>query len=304
MASIHSIWDYPQVLGETVSENERVSLGEGETDLQLVGDIYIKREDQNPTGSVKDRGTSYQISVLKSQGYNHFVLPSSGNGAISAAKYCQSIGARFSAIVSQVIDKTKLTALAETNAEIIFDSQPTKFAHRYAINNNAINLRPSTSDIGTVGYRTLAPELYKQLGQVPGSIFFPVSSGTTLVGAYEGFELIDMGKPQFFAIQTSAIHPISGSLDDNFNNESSSLATGIVARAVPRKNNILEIIEDTIGGGVVVDNSQISDAYQWLHSNGINSSFDGAVSVAGAWEKLIEGNVNRPIVCLVTGKDR
>ncbi len=304
MASIHSIWDYSSVLDDVLDEDKRICLGEGETDLQLIGDIYLKREDKNPTGSVKDRGTSYQISILKDKGYNHFVLPSSGNGAISAARYCQAVGVKFSAIVSQSIDKMKLAKLAETNAEIIFDSQPTKFAHRYAVKENAINLRPSTSDIGTIGYRTLAPELFKQLGQVPGAIFFPVSSGTTFVGTYEGFELIDMGKPQFFAVQTSSVHPISGSLDNNFIEESTSLASGIVARAVPRKSKILEIIKETLGGGIVVNNSQIKDAYNWLHNNGINSSYDGAISVAGAWKKIIEGNINGPIVCLVTGKNR
>ncbi len=292
------------MLGDEIESEWKMSLGEGHTPLEQGDNLYLKREDKNPTGSVKDRGVAYQISYLLSRGVTSFVLPSSGNGAISAANYCRKAGVKFTAVISPDIDKTKLVDLYESGAEVLTDTQPTKFAHRYAAEVGAVNLRPSIDEKGSMGFRTIAAELYEQLGQVPGAIFFPVSSGTTLVGVYEGFDYLNQGKAKMFAVQSSAVHPISGKFDSTYIQEEKSLASGIVARAVPRKSQVWEIIEETQGGGVIVDNQAIKNAYDWLHGHGVNSSYDGAVSVAGAWKTLSHVAIDGPIVCLITGRER
>jgi threonine synthase len=46
--------------------------------------IYLKREDLNPTGSHKDRGLAFEISSHIQDGKDEFIISSSGNAAISA----------------------------------------------------------------------------------------------------------------------------------------------------------------------------------------------------------------------------
>lgn len=70
--------------GENCLPFERaVSLGEGGTPLLDVttrhGNFYIKNEALNPTGSHKDRMSSFTISMAIAKGYRGVVAASSGN---------------------------------------------------------------------------------------------------------------------------------------------------------------------------------------------------------------------------------
>jgi threonine synthase len=73
-----------------------ISLGEGSTPLIKLGTwekklplggLYVKREEQNPTGSFKARGFSTALSLLKERGISKIAVPSNGNAASDLAAY-------------------------------------------------------------------------------------------------------------------------------------------------------------------------------------------------------------------------
>jgi threonine synthase len=78
-----------------------VSLGEGGTPLVRLsewekklplGRLYIKREEQNPTGSFKARGFSSILSLLKEREIKKAAVPSNGNAASAFAAYSGRAG--------------------------------------------------------------------------------------------------------------------------------------------------------------------------------------------------------------------
>ena len=52
------------------------------------GNLYIKDEGVNPTGSFKARGLSAAVSRAKELGLTRITMPSAGNAAGAMAAYC------------------------------------------------------------------------------------------------------------------------------------------------------------------------------------------------------------------------
>ena len=83
-----SIWKYSDDFIPQIENDFQLSVGEGNTPLESfpalatrfnLDNIYLKREDNNPTGSHKDRGLAYHLSYYIKKGYRDFVISSSGN---------------------------------------------------------------------------------------------------------------------------------------------------------------------------------------------------------------------------------
>jgi threonine dehydratase len=303
MATKLSLWDYADQLLPSVVEQFRLTLGEGHTPLEQHDGIYFKREDYNPTGSHKDRGFAFQLSALLQQGHRDYVLSSSGNAAISAARYCRQSGTRLTVFVSSKTNIQKLNILQSLPITINQDPRPVTAAFRFAKQTGAYNLRPSKDALGPVGYQTLAYELLEQLPDI-STIFMPVSSGTTLTGLAQGFDQVKQ-KVALFAVQTTAIHPIASAYDQQFHPEDTSIADAIVAKSVPRKKQIQHHLQHSGGGAWVVSNQQIQTARDWLKQRQVTTSNEGATALAGYFKAIEAGQKpESPVVCLLTGQLR
>jgi threonine synthase len=293
------IWKYAELL-PLIPKRFRLSLGEGETLLKKMDGIYFKCEYLNPTGSHKDRGSAYQISYHYQKGVTQAVISSSGNLAISAAKYCQLAGIHLNVFVSPNINFQKLEALTKSDCKINKSKTPIKDAIQFAKKTGATNLRQSTDPIGSIGYRTIAFELYES---DPGidAVFIPVSSATTLVGIFEGYQKI--GKmPSLHAVQTDAVHPVAIEFDRDFREEKKSLADAIVARYTPRKEGAISAIKKTGGTGWIVSDKVMLRAHKWLKDKKIVCSYEGALALGGLWKAQTKGFKFRKPACLLTGK--
>jgi len=294
------IWRWSDRLPE-VDPAYHLTLGEGETPLQEVEGIYFKREDLNPSGSVKDRGLAFQFSYYAALGHRSFVISSSGNAAISAAMFAEKYGFELTAFVSDTVDEQKLQMLIAASVNVKQEARAVTAAVRFAKIHGIVNLRPGTDEWGSIGYQTLGYELEQQLGGAIGSMFFPVSSGTTLVGAANGF----VEKPPLMVVQGSRIHPVASKLGSMGEDEESSLATGLVARYVPRMEQILALVQETEGRGVIVNNQEIEAAFEWLEKRYLPVSYDASTVLAGYMKAKNEGvSIQEPVVILLTGRRR
>src|SRR6476646_4421359 len=82
------------------SVSSAVSLGEGSTPLvlasrlsaELGGELHVKYDGANPTGSFKDRGMVVAVSRAVDAGARAVVCASTGNTAASAAAYAARAG--------------------------------------------------------------------------------------------------------------------------------------------------------------------------------------------------------------------
>jgi len=205
------------------------------TPLENFNGIYFKREDLNPSGSVKDRWLSQKI--VSGQQY---VISSSGNAAISA----QYFNPNVTVFVSPKTNPSKLKLIKNYH----LTSQPQSDAFKYAKTNNLELLRQSTDPVALEGYGHIAEELLIQLPQIT-SIFIPVGSGTTLLGLAHKLP----SSVKVFAVQPASHCPIASFFDKNFISETETITDALSVKLLPLKNKILK----TIKYGIVVQNSAV-----------------------------------------------
>lgn len=296
------IWRFRHFFNTEVAADYRLTLREGHTSLEplAVGaqKIWLKREDQNPHGSHKDRSLAYQVSLAKQQGQSELVISSSGNAALSAAAYCQLAGIKLWAWLSPTILRGKFLAVKERGAKIILSHRAMRLANYMAKKKKLVNLRPSANDDSIVGFKTLGLELYEQLGKnLP--IFTYVTSGSSLIGLSQAFaELQVMGcldkAPPLNAVQSGAIVSAGGVASDESN---ASLAGQGGVRRTRRAEQIQESVGLSGGQSWHVSEKEITKAAEILTQHNIQTSFEGCASLAAA---LASGA--REAVCILTGR--
>ncbi len=195
-----SIWRYADLL--PASPEGAVDLGAGFTPLVRadrlaaelgLGELWIKNDTLNPTGSFKDRVVSVALTKAQELGFKVAACASTGNLANSVAAHAAHAGLRSvvcipadlepGKIVNTAIFGGTLVALNGTYDEVnrlcaeLADSHPT-----WAFVN--VNVRTYYAE----GSKTLAFEVAEQLGwEVPDHVVVPVASGSQLTKIAKGF---------------------------------------------------------------------------------------------------------------------
>ncbi len=270
------------------------------TPLVKLDNFYLKREDQNITGSAKDRAIPFQITNLKKQGFKQAVISSTGNAAISAAHFCQQNNIELTIFLSPTISQQKLSLLKKYNHEIIFSPKPISDAIKFSKTNNAYLLRQSTDPSALTGYSQIAEDLISQLPQI-SSIFIPIGSGTTLLGIAQKLPK----NVKIFGAQSSANPTISKFFDQEFSPENRLITDALSVKFLPNKSKIIEAIKRHQGFSFILQNRDIVDADALLQSKNISTSLEGSLSFAG-FKKAIKNNYpigDYPVI-LLTGAKR
>lgn len=315
MLNHQGIWKYAQQMRPHVSEEFRLSIGEGKTPLERneflkkelnVEQISIKREDKNPTGSHKDRGLCFQISVHLQNGKKIFAISSSGNSAISAIKILQDREEKLNVFLSNKTSQEKLKRLQKLipnfqntdfefkNLTFHFTPKPLSSAFKYSKENKAVLLRGSTDQYGYEGFKTIS---YEVEDYDFDSIFIPTSSGTTAKGIYEGLKEI---RP-LHIIQTTKINTLIRKFSQDKNNTKTSLATSIVDKIGHRLEEIEDLIKKSNGMGWAINDREILQAQALLKSANIKTSNESALTIAAIQKAKKEGYKIKKPLCIFTG---
>jgi threonine dehydratase len=272
------------------------------TPLLSFDQFYLKREDQNLTGSAKDRAIPLQLNNLRQQGYSSAVISSTGNAAISALYYCRQQQIPLTIFVSTQIDSAKLNLIRNNlnSNQLIQSSKPITDAFRYAKDHHSYLLRQSTDPVALTGYQTIATELLEQLPQIT-SLFAPVGSGTTLLGIANSLP----SSVKIYAIQPAANPTIASLFDQNYTPEILNPCDALTVKYTPLKNNLLKAIKEHNGSGLVIGSSDLSQSQDSLTRLEIETSNEGILSFAG-YQKAI--SLSLPIgdypVIILTGQKR
>ncbi|MFD1641030.1 threonine synthase [Halohasta litorea] len=211
-----------------------VTAAEGETPLVAadrlvdelgVGEVYIKDEGRNPTGTVYDRGMSLAVTALSDHddpdSLEPLALASTGNSGQSAAAYVGRLGLRSYAFVPS---RSAFSNKAMIN---VHGGQMRVVGGRYADAASAVDdqlatdyysLQEFTTPYRHEGAKTVAFELYADLDELPDVVFIPTSTGELVAGIAKGFEeLTEIGAteetPTIVAVQPTSCGPIAAAFD-------------------------------------------------------------------------------------------
>jgi threonine synthase len=299
---------------------EPVYLGEGDTPLIPVssppgprGDLYLKVESTNPTGSFKDRLNSVATSMARWHGFTGIACSSTGNHGASLAAYATAAGMRSVIllpeeappaaarevrhygglpVVTQWDDRARWLRwlVDEAGWAISGRNFPREFANPY----------------GLEGYKTIAYEIVRQLGgEVPRTVFVPLGGGDGIYGIWRGF--VDLHRadiiarlPRLVGCQAAAtasayiawrrgdrhVAPVDVKM---------SVATSLTDAQCG--DHALWAARESQGEIIALDDDQIRAAVRALGRLGICVEPSSAAAYAGA---LVRRDPEAPAVCVLT----
>ncbi len=261
------------------------------TALTQVGNVFFKREDQNPTGSVKDRAIPGQIDYLISSGFKSAVISSTGNAAISTQYYCQQKNIPLTIFVSPHAHPQKLKLLKNVQKSY----QPISDAIKFSKINHAYLLRQSTDPVAIKGYQSLGQEITKQLPRIT-SVYLPVGSGATLLGVAQ----ILPANVKIFAVQPASNPSLAKFWRQPYTPEKQTITDALSVKTLPLKDRLIDTINRHHGLGVIVQNQEVITAQNDLKSLSVcpesalaYAGFIKTKKLAGAYPVIIVTGVKR-----------
>jgi len=323
-----NMWRYADLL--PVCGDSPVDLGAGFTPLIRVdrlaaelglGEVWVKDDTRNPTGSFKDRVVAVALTKARELGFKIAACASTGNLANSVAAHAARAGMESIVFVPHDLEAVKLVTTAVFGGHLVAVDGSYDDVNRlcaelasefpaWAFVN--VNIRPYYSE----GSKTLAFEVAEQLGwRLPDHVIVPVASGSQLTKIDKGFrELADLGlveaerEVRISGAQALGCSPVATAFADGADHVR-PVKPATIAKSLAIGNPAdgwyaLEVVRRTDGAVESVSDDEIIDGIRLLaRTEGIFAETAGGVTVA-TLAKLAAAGVVRSderVVVYVTG---
>jgi threonine synthase len=285
--------------------------------------LHVKNEGQNPTGSFKDRPTAVGIGVARAHAVDTVVASSTGNAGASLAAYAAAAGMRALVFITDHTPPAKITQICLYGARpvVVSGSLSDAFwlAYKAAQEFGWMDLTSTFLCPYTVeGDKTVAYEIFGDLGRAPDWVIVPVSVGPLLVGIFKGFlELQAMGlvqrPPRMVAAQSAACAPIAQAFElgaaevTAWEGKTATVAGGIADPLTGYERDgtyALRIVRESKGFSCSSTDDEILSAARDLgRREGIFCEPTAAVSIAALHQlkSNAEYRADQTVVCVVTG---
>ncbi len=333
-AGPNTIWRYADLL--PTAAPGAVDLGAGFTPLVRadrlaaelgLGELWIKNDTVNPTGSFKDRVVSVALAKAREMGYKVASCASTGNLANSVAAHAARAGMRSVVFIPFDLEPAKVVMTS------VFGGQVVAIDGSYDdVNRLCAELASDLPDWAFVnvnvrayyaeGSKTLAYEVAEQLGwQAPDHVVVPLGSGSQLCKITKGFEelekvgLIPSGGGPAGASRVR----VSGAQAEGCSPIATAFASGAdhvrpvkpvtIAKSIAIGNPAdgiyaLDAVRESGGAVISATDAEIVEAIGLLaRTEGIFAETAGGVTIA-VLAKLAAAGVIRPdeqVVAFVTG---
>lgn len=320
------MWDFGALLPIA---DPPVSLGEGWTPLvaapHAASDsgkdmrVLIKLEGCNPSGAFKDRLNSVAVSVARGFGFSRVLCTTTGNHGVSLAAYAAAAGMRCLVACSPVAETAAVRQMRLYGAEVVVLDGSPEAGRQYladlvhsdgwypSVRNHP---RPYANPFGLEGYKTIAFEIWEQLGgTLPHAVLVPTGGGDSLAGVARGFrDLVDLGlaraRPLLVACQAAAAPSLvraraAGAAHVTPIKVEPTQATSISEDATG--DHALRALAES-GEAVAVSEDEITAAVRRLGRDGLCVEPASAVSAAALGELTSRGllSENATVVCIAT----
>ncbi len=302
---------------------EPVSLGEGRVPVEplalpgLPDGVLALREDLEPTGSWKDRGSTVLVTAMKIAGVAEAVEDSSGNAALSLARYARAAGIRLRTFVPAGATRLKKELIAAAGAEVVEVPGPRRAATgaaREAAARGASWASHAAQPLHALGAATAALDLAAVLPrEAPGTVIVPAGQGGLLAGLRAGFEaLVRDGHlarlPRLVGVQSAACAPLAAAWSGEAPGAAPcrpGLAEGVLVEEPARAPEALAAARASGGTIAAVDDLALERALRLLWREGRRVEPTAALPVAwllaGGARELAAGGADGPLVVVLTG---
>jgi threonine synthase len=307
------LWRYVELL-PVRDPDQVVSLGEGATPLIRVrqagaqalglerGELLIKEEGRNPTGTFKSRGLAVAISRALELGVKTVALPSAGNAGSAAAAYAAAAGLDAHVVMPAdvpAINRREVDAYGAHTTLIdgLIDAAG-RLVREWTAEHGWFDLSTLREPYRAEGKKTMGLELAEQGGWgddcLPDVVIYPTGGGTGIVGMWKAFaELEELGwigsqRPRMVAVQAEGCAPIVRAFNDGTEHaepwsNAETVAAGIRVPSAIGDYLILDAVRDSGGTAVAVSDEAILEAQREMaRLSGVYSAPEGAATWAAA----------------------
>ena len=316
------MWKYKAFL--PVDETDKiVSAGEGSTPLRKLnsfhGNVWVKDETKNPTGTFKDRGASLAVTALSALGVRNLVLSTEGNAGCSFALYSHIADIACRVFLPRQSNPSKVDLSKKLGATVSFVDGTIADAGRRAEDvakrQGSYNASTFVTPLRHDGKGTMALEICEQLDwKVPDYLVYPVGGGVGLVGMWKMFSILEKigwvkKRPRFIVVQPSGCAPLvkaysskRDDVDEWINPE--TIAFGLKIPKPLAGRWILRCLRESNGIALTVTDAEIRKSMgQALKNEGLILESSSAATIAALPhlfdEKLIDRSAE--VVLIATG---
>jgi threonine synthase len=293
-----------------------VSLGEGMTPLLRTrreaaaalglqaGELLIKEEGRNPTGSFKARGLAAAVSRAKELGVTAISLPSAGNAGGAAAAYAAAAGIEAHIAMPRDVPAANRVEVEVYGADLTLVDGLIDQAGAWLRERGG---PAGWFDVSTLrepyrqeGKKTLGLELAEQGGWgddcLPDVIVYPTGGGTGIVGMWKAFaELEALGwigarRPRMVVVQATGCAPIVRAFAAGADHaprweNADTIAAGIRVPAAIGDYLILQAVRESGGTAIAVTDTAIQEAQREMaRLTGVYTAPEGGATWAAARE--------------------
>lgn len=299
------LWRYAELL-PVRDPSYQVSLGEGGKPILPLanlgqrlglGNLFLKDEGQNPTGSFKALGLAVAISRALELGATEFVIPTAGNAGGALSAYAARAGAAAHVYMPQDAPLINILEVQMTGADLHLVNGLINDAGREAAEAAA---KDNWFDVSTLkepyrleGKKIMGYEVAAAFDwQLPDVIIYPTGGGTGLIGMWKAFDemealgWIDSRRPRMVVVQADGCAPIVKAYEEGADEaepwmNAHTLAGGLRVPIAIGSRLMLTTLRDSKGTAVAVSDNQIRECQVLLAtSEGIFPCLEGAATIA------------------------
>jgi threonine synthase len=161
------------------------------------GQIWLKFEGDNPTGTQKDRIAFAHVLDALRRGYDTVTVATCGNYGVALALAAEHAGLACEIVIPEgyhtkrvkemIARGGKVRRVPGTYEDAVEHSQQLAVEHEwYDTNPGGANVH-----VQLTAYAEIANEIHDQLRDAPAAVASPMSNGTTLAGVHRGFVRLD-----------------------------------------------------------------------------------------------------------------
>ncbi|MGQ0521163.1 MAG: threonine synthase [Actinomycetota bacterium] len=323
-----TMWRYGPLL--PAQSHDPVNLGAGFTPLVRadrlaaelgLGELWVKNDTLNPTGSFKDRVVSVALTKARELGFKVAACASTGNLANSVAAHAAHAGMDSIVFIPHDLEQAKVVTTAVYGGKLVAVEGTYDDVNRlcaelagehptWAFVN--VNIRTYYAE----GSKTLAFEVAEQLGwRAPDHVVVPIASGSQLTKVHKGFkELHTVGlldeEPhvRVSGAQAAGCSPVATAFAEHTDHirpqRPSTIAKSLAIGNPADGWYALDVVRSTGGAvGSVTDEEIVEGIRLLARTEGIFAETAGGVTIATLAKLAAEGVV-RPderVVAYVTG---
>ena len=264
------------------------------------GELLIKEEGLNPTGSFKARGMAVAVARAAELGVTDVALPSAGNAAGAAAAYGAAAGLTVHVAMPSDAPEANQTEAAVYGAEVTLVQGLIDAAGRLILElageHGWFDLSTLREPYRVEGKKTMGLELAEAGGWgddwCPDAVVFPTGGGTGVVGMWKAFdELGRLGwigerRPRMVVVQASGCAPLVRTFERGGERaepwtDARTIAAGIRVPSAIGDYLVLRAIRESGGTAVAVEDEQIVQGQVTLaREAGIYAAPEGAAAFA------------------------